>query len=132
MEAIQMNTDSAAAPRISRFTGLSAMLSIVACYGTLVMVSVLSFLGITINIHTGLWAGVITLFAWLAVAGVVGGFRRYRAVGPLIVAVVGAVLVTWAMFVSFSRVIEIAGFAGLVIAAVWQRYLRFPVRQSAG
>ena len=26
----------------------------------------------------------------------------------------------------------IAGFAGLVIAAVWQRYLRFPVRQSAG
>ena len=126
-----MNTQSSAVPKLSRFTGLSAMLSIIACYGTLAFVSVLSFLGISINIHTGIWAGVITLFAWLAFAGVVGGFRRYRAVGPLIVAAIGAVLITWAMFVSFNRIIEIVGFSGLIFAAMWERYLRFPARQAS-
>jgi hypothetical protein len=130
MEATAMITESSAAPKISRFTGLSAVLSIIACYGTLAFVSVLSFLGITINIHTGLWAGIITLFAWLAVAGVVGSFRQNHAAGPLILAAVGAVLVTWAMFVSFNRIVEIAGFSGLIIAALWERSLKFPTRQQ--
>ena len=127
-----MITESSSVPKVSRIAGLSTLLSITACYGTLAFVSFLSFLGITITIHTGLWAGVITIFAWLAAAGVVGGFRQYHAVGPLIVAVAGAVLVTWAMFVSFSRIIEVFGFSGLILAAVWQRYLRFPVRKPSG
>lgn len=126
-----MNTESSAVPKINRITGFSALLSIIACYGTLAFVSILSFLGISINIHFGVWAAVITLFAWLAVAGVAGGFRRYRALGPLIVAAVGAVLVTWAMYVSFNRIIEVAGFSGLIAAAIWQRYLRFPARQPS-
>ena len=126
-----MNTESTTAPKISRFTGFAALLSIVACYGTLAFVSILSLIGITIDIHTGLWAGVITFFAWLAVAGVGSSFRRNRAVGPLLVATVGAVLITWAMFVSFNRIIEVAGFAGLIFAALWERYLKFPTRKPA-
>lgn len=124
-----MNTLPTTGLKVSRFTGLSTLLSILACYGTLALVSILSFMGITINIHTGLWAGVITLFAWLAVAGIAGCFRRNRAAGPLIMAVVGAVFVTWVMFVSFNRVIEISGFAGLIFATLWERYLNFPTRQ---
>lgn len=131
MEVKAMNTPATAAPRLSRFTGFSTLLSIIACYGTLALVTLLSFLGITIDIHTGVWAGVITLFAWLAVAGVASSFRRNRAVGPLLIAAVGAVFITWAMFVSFNRIIEIAGFSGLIFAAVWERYLRFPARQSS-
>ncbi len=126
-----MKTEATAGPRLSRFTGLSAMLSILACYGTLAFVSILSLLGITVNIDTGIWAGVITFFAWFAVAGVAGSFRRNRAVGPLIVAAVGAVLVTWVMFVSSNRIVEIFGFFGLIFAASWERYLNFPARQSA-
>ena len=123
-----MNTESTAVPKISRFTGLSTLLSILACYGTLAMVSILSFLGITIDINTGIWAAAITFFAWLAVAGVAGSFKQHRTVGPLIIAAVGAVLITLAMFVSYSRIIEIVGFAGLVFAALWERYLKFPTR----
>ena len=126
-----MNTESTAAPKISRFTGLSTLLSLLACYGTLAFVSILSLLGITIHIDTGVWAGVITFFAWFAVAGVAGSFRRNRKLGPLIMAALGAVFITWAMFVSFNRIIEIAGFAGLIYAALWERNLKFPTRQPA-
>ena len=125
-----MNTESTTVPRISRFAGLSTFLSLLACYGTLAFVSILSFVGITVSIHTGVWAGVITFFAWFAVAGVAGNFKRHRSVGPLIVAAIGAALITWAMFVSFNRVVEIAGFSGLIYAALWERYLKFPTRQS--
>lgn len=126
-----MNTESTAAPKIGRFTGLAALMSIIACYGTLALVSILSLLGITIDIHTGVWAGAITFFAWLAVGGVANNFRRHRAVGPLIAAAVGAVFVTWAMFVSFNRIIEIAGFAGLILAALWERRLKSSIREPS-
>jgi len=127
-----MHTRSTTVPIISRFAGLSTLLSILACYGTLAFVSVLSVLGITIHIDTGIWAGIITFFAWFSVAGVAGSFRRHRSVGPLIMAVVGAVLITASMFVAFNRVIEIAGFAGLIFAALWERQLKFPCRLPAG
>lgn len=126
-----MATQPTAAPKISRFTGLSAVLSILACYGTLAFVSLLSILGITVHINAGVWAGVITLFAWIAVAGVAGSFRRYRAAGPLIIAAVGAVFITWTMFVSFNRFIEVFGFAGLLFATLWVRYLKFPKSQAS-
>jgi hypothetical protein len=131
MEDMSVRNQRSAEPTKSRFTGLSAVLSIIACYGTLAFVSMLSFLGITINIDNGIWAGVITLFAWLAVAGVVGGFRRNHAAGPLIVATLGAVFITWVMFVSFNRFIEVAGFSGLIIATLWERSLKFPSRQTS-
>ena len=123
-----MNTESTVAQRLNRFTGMSTLLSILACYGTLAFVSILSVLGITVVIHTGAWAGVITLFAWLAVAGVASGFKRYYALGPLLIAAVGALLITMTKFVYFNRIIEIAGFAGLIVAAMWDRHLKFPTR----
>ena len=104
--------------------GFAAVLSIVACYGTLAFASILSLLGISINIHEGAWAGAITLFAWLAIVGVAINFRRYNTVGPLIIATAGAVLITWVMFMSFSRSLEILGFVLLITAAFWDRTVR--------
>ena len=123
-----MNTESTIAHRLNRFTSMSTLLSILACYGTLAFVSILSVLGITVDIHAGAWAGVITLFAWLAVAGVASGFRSHHTPGPLLIAAVGALLITFTMFVYFNRFIEIAGFAGLIVAALWDRHLKFPTR----
>jgi hypothetical protein len=126
-----MSGNSIYASKLSRLTGWATGLSILACYGTLAFVSILSLIGVTINIHEGAWAGVITLFAWLAFGGVAINFRRYHAAGPLVVAAVGAVLITWAMFASYSRVIEIAGFAGLISAALWERHIKRCAQQQS-
>jgi hypothetical protein len=119
-----MKTNAINLVKFNRLTSLATVISILACYGTLAFVSLLSLFGLSLNIHEGAWAGVITLFAWLAFIAVAINFRRYRALGPLLLGAAGAVLITWVMFVSFNRIIEIAGFAGLITAALWERRLK--------
>ncbi len=99
--------------------GVATVCSIVACYGTLAVVGALSVMGVGIVLHEGAWAGVISVFAVIAAAGIAFGYRRHRAIGPLILAIAGAALVLWVMFGSFNRVLEIAGFAALVAATAW-------------
>lgn len=99
--------------------GAATVCSIVACYGTLAVVGVLSVMGVGIALHEGAWAGVISLFAVIAAAGIAFGYRHHRVVGPLVLAIFGVALVLWVMFGSFNRVLEIAGFAALVAATLW-------------
>jgi hypothetical protein len=125
-----MTNNATDAAKLGRLSGFATVLSIVACYGTLAFVSILSLMGITVNIHEGVWAGAITLFAWLAFAGVAINFRRYHALGPLIIAAAGAVLITWVMFISFSRPLEILGFVLLITAALWERRVKRCVQKA--
>ena len=99
--------------------GTGTILSIVACYGTLATVGLLSLLGVTLVINSTVWASTISLFALLAVVGVLVSYRRHHMVAPPVIAIIGAALIIWAMFVSFNRVIELTGFAGLLVAAIW-------------
>lgn len=108
-----------AAGRWEWLPGAATVCSIVACYGTLAVVGVLSVMGVGIALNEGAWAGVISLFAVIAAAGIAFGYRRHGVAGLLALAVVGASLVLWVMFGSFNRVLEIAGFAALVVATVW-------------
>jgi hypothetical protein len=110
---------SKATPRFGWLAGAGTVLSITACYGTLAVVSVLSLLGVTLAINPGVWAGAISLFALLALGGVALSYRRHRIGGPLAIAAIGAALVVWAMVGSYSRIAELAGFAGLITAAIW-------------
>lgn len=110
---------SSAASRFGWLAGTCTILSMAACYGTLAIVTVLSFLGVTLAINKGVWAGAISLFALLAVLGVVLSYRGHRVKGPLVIAALGAGLILWAMFGSYSRMVELIGFAGLITAAVW-------------
>jgi hypothetical protein len=119
-----MKTNAINSTKFNRLAGLATVISILACYGTLAFVSLLSLFGLSLNIQEGAWAGVITLFAWLAFIGVAINFRRYRALGPLLIGAAGAVLITWVMYVSFNRILEIAGFAGLITAILWERRLK--------
>lgn len=88
-------------------------LSILACYGTLALIAVLSLLGITLAINVHVWAAVIVLFA--------------------IVALLGTLFIVAAMYASGfldsrlglgSRAVELLGFAALLIAAIWGWRLR--------
>jgi hypothetical protein len=104
--------------------GAGTVLAIAACYGTLATVSVLSLLGVTLVINPGVWAGAISLFAVLALFGVLLSYREHRVRGPLVIAALGTALVLWAMFGSYIRIIELIGFAGLITAAVWDWRLK--------
>jgi hypothetical protein len=85
-------------------------------------------MGITIAVNVHVWAGAIVVFALIAVFGVTVGYRRHRTVGPVIIAAIGAMFVTLAMYGSEqiqavlgfpSRIIEVAGFVALLAAAIW-------------
>ena len=93
----------------------------------------LSALGVTIAINLHVWAAAIVIFAVIAVLGVGLGARRHGVWWPLILAVLGAALVACAMYLPgriegiagiagisgiSARVVEIAGFAALIIAAL--------------
>ncbi len=105
--------------RFAWVPGAGTVLALLACYGTAAIVGLLSLLGVSLGIHEGAWAAAIGLFALLATIGVAAGYRRHRSIWPLALATLGTGAILWAMFGSYSRVVELAGFAGLVAAAIW-------------
>jgi hypothetical protein len=107
--------------RIGIWSGILAGLSILACYGTLALVAILGLIGIPLNIHEGLWASVIVVLAWATVVGVAFECRQLRAKWSLLVAILGALLITAVMFIAYSRMVEIFGFALILIAVIWNR-----------
>jgi SAM-dependent methyltransferase len=110
---------------------VSLGLAILACYGTLALIAVLSALGFSLAVHEGAWAGAIVLFAILAVASIAAGARRHGSAGPLVPAILGGAMIGYAMFWDYSRAVEIAGFAFLTAAAVWDYRLRRPLPARA-
>ena len=105
-----------------RLAGISTILSLVTCYGTLTLVSILSALGFAITLNNTIWAGIIVAFAVLAVIGLASGYRRHRKPVPLAIGILGAALISYTMLADYSRVIELSGFALLALAAFldWQ------------
>ncbi|MDH3672668.1 MAG: hypothetical protein OES46_16175 [Gammaproteobacteria bacterium] len=64
-------------PALQRFgwlPGVATILAIAACYGTVLVITALSLLGITLVVHEGVWAGAISVFALLAVVGMALGY----------------------------------------------------------
>jgi hypothetical protein len=119
-----MGRKSGSLQQLARYPGTAVAFSIVACYGTLAVITLLSLVGITMNIHAGAWATVTVVFAWLAVFAVGVNMQHYRRFGPFILSDIGALLVSWVMFVDYSRTLEIAGFALLIAAVLLDRRLR--------
>ena len=117
----------------SWLAGAGALLSVAACYGTLGLVALLSALGVSLAVNEHIWAGAIVAFALLAVLGVLLGARGHGKAGPVVLAAVGAAAVAWAMYGAGtisamlgvpSFVVELAGFASLIGAAIWDWRLR--------
>ncbi len=119
-----MAEETRKAGKLEWLAGTAALLSIVACYGTLFTISVLSALGISLVVNEGAWAGAIALFAVLAVLGVVLGYRRHHTLAPLLLAAIGAAIILWVMFGSFNRILELGGFAALIVGAIWDWRLK--------
>ncbi len=103
---------------------IALLLSLLACYGTLAAVALLSALGVTLVVNPGVWAGAIVLFAALATVIVGLGMRRHGSLAPLAPALAGTALLGYVMFASFDRALELIAFALLAGAVYWDYRLR--------
>ena len=108
---------------LGRYSSVAVVLSVVACYGTLALVAVLSTVGVTVSVHEGAWATVVVVLVWIAVLAMGVNLRLHRSFGPFILADIGALMVSWVMFIDFNRTMELSGFALLIVAALWDRQL---------
>ena len=102
---------------------VSLVMAVVACYGTLALVGVLSAMGVGLAVNESLWAGAIILFALLASAIIALGIRKHGSILPLALAVVGSGVLIYTMYVDYSKLVEAAGFVTLAIAT-WLDYNR--------
>ncbi|MBI4275112.1 MAG: methyltransferase domain-containing protein [Rhizobiales bacterium] len=105
---------------IGLFTSVAA---VAACYGVLALVVALGFLGLSAPINEQLWTGLIAAFAILAAFALAWNQRVHRSWLPAIVGATGALLVLYALLGTYDWRIEAAGFAALIGAALWDRYL---------
>lgn len=96
----------------------SLVVSILACYGTLAALSLLSAAGLNLAVNETVWAGVVVLGAACAAAAVAA--RAWRRGGWLAtaLAIAGAAAVAWTQLVRYGIIGELAGFALLAAAVV--------------
>lgn len=101
------------------FAVASLIAGLLACYGTLALVGLLSVLGISIAINAAAWAGAIVVFAGLTAFGIALGMRLHQRPAPFVLALLGFVLIAWTMLGRYGRTSEITGFATLAAATAW-------------
>jgi len=121
--------------RLQRLTWLPAagtLLSIFSCKGTLAVITGLSLMGVSLHINVHVWAAAIVAFALVAVLGLALGYRQHRTSGTLVLGIVGALLVIFSLYGSQAllmtgipgNAVELLGFAGLAVAAIWDWRLK--------
>jgi len=91
--------------------------AILACYGTLAALALLSAAGVNFVMNETVWAGVVVLGAGLAALAVGVRARRYGGRLAAALALAGAGIVGYTQLVRYDLWIELAGF-GLLAAAV--------------
>ena len=114
-------------PLLSRFGGLPGVatgLSFLTCYGTLAVNLLLGALGAAIAFNEFVWAGFITGFSVIAVLGLAVSTRHHRRYWPVVFGAAGLAAIIYAMYIEYHRWIELAGFALLITASVWNWSLR--------
>lgn len=118
--------------KLDWLAGIATIMSMLACYGTLVIISILGIFGFAIVLNETLWAGAIIAFSVLAVIGFAAGWNRHRQPWPIILGSIGVFILGYAMYVQYDRVTEVAGFIFLSLAAFWDWRLRRQITMLEG
>jgi len=105
------------------FSGVAALLTFIACNGLFLVTALLALFGITLGINPHVQAILISLFAIFTSILIYIGFMRHRKIGPLLLAGIGALVIIFTMYISYSKLIESAGLLALVVAAGWNWYV---------
>lgn len=110
--------------RFASIGSLSGLLAVTACYGTLAAVALLSLIGINVDLDEDLMVKLISGLLVLVLAGMAYSFRVHRHPGPLLLSIASAAVLVWVFFVSYSKVLEMGGFAILLLASLWDWRLK--------
>ena len=122
---------SSARSKMSWVPTAATALAVLSCYGTTVLIGLLSLLGVTLALDPRIWAAAISSFAALAAVAIAASCRRRRTAGPTVVAALGLGLIFWTMYGSYSRAVEFAGFTLLIAATLWDWRARVSRRAGA-
>lgn len=107
------------------FMGMAGLtMALLACYGTLAAVALLTLLGVSLALNETIWVGAIVLFTILTTAAVIGGMRYHRSSAAAILAVVATGVIMYALFIDYHMLTELAGFVMLAAAAGYDIFLR--------
>ena len=97
---------------------LAFIAALLACYGTLAAIALLSAIGVGMALNEAIWAGTIVGCAALACLAVGAGWRKHKSLMPLVIALTGLGVLSYAMFVQYHLITELIGF-GLLGIATW-------------
>jgi len=107
------------AGRFAWLGSAASLFAVVACYGTLAAVALLAAIGVSVDLNEGTLVIFITVLLGLAIAGMVYSFRLHRHPGPLTVSILSVAMLSWVFYGNYTKALELAGFAGLVVASIW-------------
>lgn len=97
----------------------ASLVAVLACYGTLGTVALLSIVGVSVEIDEGLMVKLVSVLLVLALAGMAYSFSLHRHPGPLIMSLMAAALLLWVFYGSYAKPLEMTGFAILTLASIW-------------
>ena len=97
--------------------------ALLACYGTMALLALLSLLGMTVTLDPDMWAATIAGAAGLAVVATAFNLRRHGHPWPLLAAGLGAATIGYAMFGAYAPIVEGLGFAALIGTVAFDLYL---------
>lgn len=110
--------------RFAWLGSVTGLLAVTACYGTLGAVALLSLIGVSVEINEGVMVKLISALLVLVLFGMSYSYRIHRAPGPLLLSLVSAGVLGWTFFGSYSKGLEMAGFALLTAASVWDFFAK--------
>lgn len=105
--------------KLSSLGTITNLLAVVTCYGTLGAVALLSFIGVSVEINEGMLVKLITVLLLISLTGMSYSYRLHRHAGPLLLSLAAAAVLLWVFYCSYSKPLELTGFAALVIASAW-------------
>lgn len=118
MNAKSSVTDRPARPG-GKLAAVFAILAFIACNGLIILITMFSFLGVTISINPHLQAAAISIFALIALGLVFREFQKNREIGPLILALAASSILIGTMYIHYNKVVESLGLLALFAATLW-------------
>lgn len=107
-------------------------MAVLTCYGLLALTALLPLVGMRLILDETVWAAAIVILTLFTLFAVLPGFRYHRSVFPAGAASAGSGLILYALLVDYGAVIELAGFALLLIAVSADVFSRHRAIGTAG
>lgn len=76
-------------------------------------------IGASVEVDEGFLVKLISGLLLLALAGMGYSYRIHRHSGPLLLSIVSAMLLAWVFYGSYSKPLQLTGFAMLAAASIW-------------